>query len=83
MKQEIAPGNHSRGARRRRPGVDSLQRRQHLIEGRLGLRPTYETWIHLEVYRQRLDVGAVLHAHPPLPPTSRSASFSWQRRWGQ
>lgn len=37
-----------------------------VIEGRPGLRPTSETWMHLEVYRQRLDVGAVLHAHPPF-----------------
>ena len=26
--------------------------------------PSSETPMHLEVYRQRLDVGAVLHAHP-------------------
>jgi len=36
-----------------------------VLEGRPGFRPTSETWMHLEVYRQRLDVGAVLHAHPP------------------
>jgi len=30
-----------------------------------GLGPTSELLMHLEVYRQRGDVGAVLHAHPP------------------
>ena len=29
-----------------------------------GLRPTSELPMHLEVYRQRQDVGAVIHAHP-------------------
>ncbi|MHB9032276.1 MAG: class II aldolase/adducin family protein [Anaerolineae bacterium] len=28
------------------------------------LRPTSETRMHLEVYRQRADVGGVVHAHP-------------------
>lgn len=37
----------------------------HLLEGAPGLRPTAETRMHLEAYRQRPDVNAVLHAHPP------------------
>ena len=28
--------------------------------------PSSETLMHLEVYRQRPDVGAVVHAHPPV-----------------
>lgn len=36
-----------------------------LLQGREGLRPTSELNMHLEVYRQRPDVSAVLHAHPP------------------
>ncbi len=32
---------------------------------RLGLRATSELAMHLEAYRQRPDVGAVIHAHPP------------------
>jgi L-fuculose-phosphate aldolase len=36
-----------------------------VIEGKPGLKPTSEVGMHLEVYRQRLDVNAVLHAHPP------------------
>jgi L-fuculose-phosphate aldolase len=31
-----------------------------------GLRPTSELPMHLEAYRQRPDVGGVVHAHPPL-----------------
>lgn len=30
-----------------------------------GLRPTSEMPMHLEAYRQRADIGAVVHAHPP------------------
>jgi L-fuculose-phosphate aldolase len=30
-----------------------------------GLRPTTEMPMHLEAYRQRADIGAVVHAHPP------------------
>ena len=28
-------------------------------------KPTMETRVHLEIYRQRTDIGAVIHAHPP------------------
>lgn len=31
-----------------------------------GLRPTSEVPMHLEVYRQRPDLGGVVHAHPPI-----------------
>ena len=30
-----------------------------------GLRPSSEVLMHLEAYRQRPDIGAVVHAHPP------------------
>src|SRR5437764_6727892 len=30
------------------------------------LKPSSETAMHLEAYRQRSDVQAVIHAHPPL-----------------
>lgn len=36
-----------------------------MLDGRPGLRPTSEIKMHIEVYRQRPDVEAVLHAHPP------------------
>jgi len=36
-----------------------------VLEGKSGLRPTSEVGMHLEVYRQRPDINAVLHAHPP------------------
>jgi len=31
-----------------------------------GLKPSSETMMHLEAYRQRPDAQAVIHAHPPL-----------------
>lgn len=36
-----------------------------VLEGKDGLRPTSELNMHLEAYRQRPDIQAVLHAHPP------------------
>ena len=35
-----------------------------VVKGRSGLRPTSEALMHLEAYRQREDIRAVLHAHP-------------------
>ncbi len=35
-----------------------------VLEGIRGLKPTSELPMHLEVYRRRADVGAVVHAHP-------------------
>lgn len=35
-------------------------------EARRGLKPTSELPMHLEAYRQRPDVTAVVHAHPPI-----------------
>ena len=37
-----------------------------LVEGAPGRKPSSEALMHLVVYRQRPDVGAVVHAHPPL-----------------
>ncbi len=36
-----------------------------LLEGAPGLKPTSETLMHLEAFRQRPDIAAVFHAHPP------------------
>jgi L-fuculose-phosphate aldolase len=36
-----------------------------LVRGGAGLRPTSELLMHLEAYRRRPDVQAVVHAHPP------------------
>ena len=35
-----------------------------VLQGMRGLRPTSEAPMHLEVYRRRPDVRAVIHAHP-------------------
>ena len=37
--------------------------------------PSSEMLMHLEVYRQRPDVQAVVHAHPPTPPDSPWPAF--------
>ena len=37
-----------------------------LVEGAPGRKPSSEILMHLAAYRQRPDVGAVVHAHPPL-----------------
>lgn len=36
------------------------------LNGKRDLQPTSEILMHLEAYRQRDDIRAVLHAHPPL-----------------
>ena len=35
------------------------------LKGKRDLQPTSEILMHLEAYRQREDIRAVLHAHPP------------------
>ncbi len=35
-----------------------------IVEGIRGMRPTSELPMHLEAYRRRPDIGAVVHAHP-------------------
>jgi L-fuculose-phosphate aldolase len=40
------------------------------------LRPTSEVPMHLEVYRQRPDVDAVVHAHPPITVALSIAGIS-------
>jgi L-fuculose-phosphate aldolase len=37
-----------------------------LVSGAPGRKPSSETMMHLVAYRERPDVGAVVHAHPPL-----------------
>ena len=44
-----------------------------------GERPSSEILMHLEVYRQRPDVGAVVHAHPPVATAFSIAGVSLAR----
>ena len=44
-----------------------------------GSRPSTEMAMHLEVYRQRPDVNAVVHAHPPLATAFSIAGVSLAR----
>lgn len=43
------------------------------------LRPTSELVMHLECYRQRPDVGGVVHAHPPTAVALTIAGYDFQR----
>jgi len=47
--------------------------------GRRELKPSSEILLHLEVYRQRPDVRAVVHAHPPITVACTVAGFSLAR----
>ena len=42
-----------------------VNQRGDVIDGS-GFRPTSELLMHLEAYHQREDIGAVVHAHPPI-----------------
>lgn len=42
----------------------------------VGLRPSSELSLHLEAYRQRPDIAAVIHAHPPLAIACTVAAIS-------
>ena len=44
-----------------------------------GQRPSSEILMHLEVYRQRPDVGAIVHAHPPVATAFSIAGVSLAR----
>src|SRR5258708_25306215 len=44
--------------------------------------PSSEMQMHLEVYRQRPDAGAVVHAHPPIA-TGFAVARSEERRVGK
>jgi len=44
-----------------------------------GQQPSSEILMHLEVYRQRADVGAVVHAHPPVATAFSIAGVSLAR----
>lgn len=43
-----------------------IDREGNLLEGLDGYRPSSEIKMHLRCYQEREDVGAVLHAHPPV-----------------
>ncbi len=42
-----------------------VNRKGELIRGKGTLKPSSELLMHMEAYRQREDISAVLHAHPP------------------
>lgn len=56
----------------------NLQSTDH--PARAHLRPSSEMNMHLEAYRQRADVNAVIHAHPPLGIACTLAGISLATR---
>ncbi len=50
-----------------------------VLAGREGLKPTSEVFLHLEAYRRRPDIRAVVHAHPPLAVALSMAGISLAR----
>ncbi len=47
-----------------------------ILEGIRGLKPTSELPMHLEVYRRRAEIRAVVHAHPPASVALTLAGIS-------
>ncbi|QOV18340.1 class II aldolase/adducin family protein [Blautia liquoris] len=43
-----------------------IDKEGNILEGAQGLRPSSEIKMHFRCYQEREDVGAVLHAHPPV-----------------
>ena len=43
-----------------------IDMKRDLDEAKAGLHPTSEILMHLEAYRQRPDINAIIHAHPPF-----------------
>ncbi|MFW5772628.1 MAG: class II aldolase/adducin family protein [Phototrophicaceae bacterium] len=52
---------------------------RRLDDGPAQFTPTSETPMHLEVYRQRPDVGGVVHAHPGYAVALTMAGINFQR----
>jgi L-fuculose-phosphate aldolase len=44
--------------------IITLDKQGAIISALPGLKPTSETQLHLGIYQRRLDIGAVIHAHP-------------------
>ena len=51
----------------------------NVLEGLEGFRPSSEIKMHLRCYKERDDVGAVLHAHPPTATGSAVAHVDLDR----
>ncbi len=52
-----------------------INKKGEVIVGKMGLKPTVEINMHLEVFHQRPEVNAVLHAHPPYATALTIAGF--------
>ena len=57
----------------------SGKRVDEATEANVTLRPTSESAMHLECYRQRSDIKAVVHAHPPTAVALTLARYDFQQ----
>ena len=48
-----------------------------ILDALEGYRPSSEIKMHLRCYEEREDVGAVLHAHPPVATGFAVANIRW------
>ncbi len=56
-----------------------IDARGQLLEENGGFRPSSEMKMHLRVYQERPDVGAVVHAHPPYATTFAAAGLELEQ----
>lgn len=56
-----------------------IDARGQLLEENGGFRPSSEMKMHLRVYQERPDVGAVVHAHPPYATTFAAAGIELEQ----
>lgn len=56
-----------------------IDARGKLLEENGGFRPSSEMKMHLRVYQERPDVGAVVHAHPPYATTFAAAGIELEQ----
>jgi L-fuculose-phosphate aldolase len=60
------PASHDPSGRALRLGLRRAQSSRSGRASERSLEPTSELLMHLEAYRQRPDISAVVHAHPPI-----------------
>lgn len=56
-----------------------IDARGQLLKENGGFRPSSEMKMHLRVYQERPDVGAVVHAHPPYATTFAAAGIELEQ----
>jgi L-fuculose-phosphate aldolase len=74
----VTPSGQSKGFMRPEEMV-VIDWNARAVDGEPALQPSSEILLHLEAYRQRPDIGAVVHAHPPTAIALSIAGVSLAR----